>query len=57
MEFRHRWSPGDVVVWDMRSTWHRAVDDYGDRERVLRRASVLHDPPQRYSSTPKGQAT
>ena len=56
IELRHRWRPGDVVVWDMRSTMHRAVDDYGSAARVLRRASVLHEPPRRFSSTtPKGR--
>jgi taurine dioxygenase len=46
LAFRHHWQPGDVVVWDMRSTLHRAVDDYGTAARVLRRASVLHGPPE-----------
>ena len=51
IELRHRWRPGDVVVWDMRSTLHRAVDDYGDRGRVLRRASVLCDRPSRFGGS------
>jgi taurine dioxygenase len=51
LELRHRWTPGDVVVWDMRSTLHRAVNDYGSRERVLRRASVVHGPPTRFGES------
>lgn len=50
-QLRHRWLPGDVVVWDMRSTMHRAVDDYGTRPRVLRRASVLNEPPKRFDGS------
>jgi hypothetical protein len=23
----------DLVIWDNRSAWHYAVDDYGDQER------------------------
>jgi taurine dioxygenase len=43
--YRHRWQAGDVVIWDMRSTLHRAIDDYGNQPRVLRRISVLNEPP------------
>ena len=37
---RHRWRPGDVVVWDNRSTAHYATDDYGTKERRMRRVTV-----------------
>jgi alpha-ketoglutarate-dependent taurine dioxygenase len=37
---RHRWRPGDVVMWDNRATMHHAVDDYGDAERRMRRVTV-----------------
>jgi taurine dioxygenase len=42
---RHRWRPGDVVVWDNRSTAHYAVDDYGDRHRVMHRITIRGDEP------------
>jgi alpha-ketoglutarate-dependent taurine dioxygenase len=42
---RHRWSPGDVVVWDNRATAHYAVDDYGDRHRVMHRITIRGDRP------------
>ncbi|OLF19261.1 TauD/TfdA dioxygenase family protein [Actinophytocola xanthii] len=42
---RHRWSPGDVVVWDNRSTAHLAVDDYGDQHRVMHRITIRGDRP------------
>jgi len=37
---RWRWSTGDVAIWDNRATQHRAVDDYGTQERVVRRVTV-----------------
>jgi len=42
---RHRWSAGDVVMWDNRSTAHYAVDDYGDEKRVMHRVTVRGDVP------------
>jgi alpha-ketoglutarate-dependent taurine dioxygenase len=32
-QYRNHWSAGDLVIWDNRSLWHYAVDDYGDQER------------------------
>jgi len=37
---RWKWSEGDVAMWDNRATQHRAVPDYGDAVRILRRAAV-----------------
>lgn len=31
---RHRWSSGDIAVWDNFAVWHRAVDDYGNADRL-----------------------
>lgn len=42
---RWRWTTGDVVIWDNRSTQHYAVNDYGDQHRVVRRATVDGDVP------------
>jgi len=39
---RHRWQPGDVVIWDNRCTWHAAVGDTQEK-RVVHRVSVLGD--------------
>ena len=38
--YRHRWQPGDVLVWDNRSTMHYAVHDYGDAPRELYRLMI-----------------
>lgn len=37
---RHRWEPGDVVLWDNRATMHYAVDDYGTATRLMRRVTL-----------------
>jgi taurine dioxygenase len=37
---RWRWSEGDVAIWDNRATQHKAVDDYDDEPRVVRRVVV-----------------
>jgi alpha-ketoglutarate-dependent taurine dioxygenase len=37
---RWRWQPGDVAVWDNRAIQHRAIDDFGDRERSVKRVTV-----------------
>lgn len=42
---RHRWQPGDVVIWDNRATMHYATDDYGTAERRMRRVTIRGDRP------------
>ena len=42
---RWRWSAGDVAIWDNRATQHRAIDDYGDAPRVVRRVTIAGEPP------------
>jgi alpha-ketoglutarate-dependent sulfate ester dioxygenase len=37
---RCRWSVGDVVIWDNRATQHKAIDDYGDQHRIVRRVTI-----------------
>jgi taurine dioxygenase len=40
----HRWTVGDVLVWDHIGTWHYAVPDYRpDEYRLMKRCQVLAD--------------
>jgi taurine dioxygenase len=41
--YRHRWSPGDVLVWDNRCTIHYAVHDYDRAERLMYRTITGDD--------------
>lgn len=44
-EWRHRWGPGDVVVWDNRCTLHRADHSAVVGDRVLHRGMVAGEVP------------
>jgi alpha-ketoglutarate-dependent sulfate ester dioxygenase len=37
---RWRWTAGDVVIWDNRATQHKAIDDYGNHPRIVRRVTI-----------------
>jgi taurine dioxygenase len=39
--YRHRWQPGDIVIWDNRCTMHRADHSQVVGDRVLHRGLVL----------------
>lgn len=40
-QYRHSWQPGDLLIWDNRSTLHRATFDYAlPQRRLMRRATV-----------------
>ena len=43
--YRHRWTKGDVVVWDNRAAMHRSVYDYGAQTRVMHRTTAQGDRP------------
>lgn len=41
--YRHRWSEGDVVIWDNRRTQHYALNDFEGR-RVVQRVGFAAEP-------------
>src|SRR5258708_6486336 len=45
-QYRHKWRPGDIVIWDNRCTMHKANADYraGSR-RVMQRLMVAGTAP------------
>ena len=45
LTMRHRWQPGDVVMWDNRCVMHYAVHDYGDAPREMQRVTVRGERP------------
>ena len=41
-QYQHRWSVGDVLMWDYMGTLHNAVPDYGPHEhRYIKRCQVM----------------
>ena len=43
--YRHRWTPGDLLIWDNRSTQHNALNDYAGFRRELHRTTVAGETP------------
>ncbi len=44
--FRHKWRPGDVVIWDNRMTLHYATNDYAGSRRLLYRTTFQRSAPR-----------
>jgi len=45
-QYRHKWKPGDLVLWDNRRLLHKANGDYDHREeRYLYRVMLKGDTP------------
>lgn len=39
-QYRFRWQPGALAMWDNRSTWHYAMNDYHGQRRYLNRITI-----------------
>lgn len=39
-QYRFRWQPGSLAVWDNRATWHMALNDYHGHRRLMHRITV-----------------
>ncbi len=38
--YKHRWAPGDLVLWDNRTTMHRRDAFDPDASRIMRRTQI-----------------
>jgi taurine dioxygenase len=45
-QFRHRWAPHTLIVWDNRSVVHYAVHDYYPQRRYMERVTIKGGPVQ-----------
>jgi taurine dioxygenase len=44
--YQHRWTPGQLILWDNRCLLHRGTEyDTGSQRRVIRRCTVLGETP------------
>ena len=43
-QYRHRWCPRDLIIWDNRCTLHYAISDY-DADRYMHRTTVIGEEP------------
>ncbi len=43
-QYRHRWCPRDLIIWDNRCTLHYAISDY-NADRYMHRTTVIGEEP------------
>jgi taurine dioxygenase len=49
-EYRHKWRPGDIVLWDNRSIMHKACPfDEANTRRLMHRTTIQGSAPMRFA--------
>lgn len=51
-QYRHRWEPDMLVMWDNRVVLHKATGGYEGHERLLHRTTIGYNPDVRPDGAP-----
>ena len=49
--YQHKWSPGDLIIWDNRCVLHRACPYDVSQPRVLQASRISGDPKTEFANT------